>query len=489
MRSLWGSVRQVVVSAFTGRYRWLAYAGSAGIVVIVAAGLFLLLHKPGNVSHPKLSFTAPKTTPTATTKTTPPPPHHKPKPPPDTFKWRLYGYNPQRTRDFVGAASDLRPPFRRGWSLGGNATLEFPPTMYAHDLFFMDDGATVKKVDALTGKVLWEKHIGTLSAASPALDVQRRLLFVPTLSDTSSSPGNGRFAALSMKTGHVAWTKGIPDGTESQPLVSQGTVYFGDQGGHVYALNENTGAVRWTYQAAGAVKGGLALDHGILFFGDYSGHAYALRASDGHVVWDVGTSGTAYGFGSGTFYATPAVAFGRVYLGNTDGFVYSFAEKTGALAWRTGTGAYVYSSAAVADTPGLGPTVYVGSYDGHFYAFDAASGAVRWSHDDGDRISGSSTIVNNVVYYSDLDNKLTTGLNARTGAVEFTFHDGAFTPIMGDQHTLFLSGYNILYELLPRNTRSERARHQRNHARARNHQRTRHQARAHQRRSRARHGH
>ena len=298
-----------------------------------------------------MPFTTPKTTPTTTTTTTPKKPHHKSKPP-DTFKWRLYGYNPQRTRDFVGAASDLRPPFHRGWTLGGNAALEFPPTIYAHVLFFMDDSATVKKVNSVTGKVIWQKHIGTLSAASPALDVSRHLLFVPVLSDTSTSPGDGRFVAMSMKTGHVVWSRPLPDGSESQPLASQGTVYFGDQGGTVYALSERTGAVRWTYQASGAVKGGLALDHGILFFGDYSGHAYALQASTGHVVWDVGTSGTAYGFGSGTFYSTPAVAFGRVYLGNTDGFVYSFAEKTGELAWRTETGAYVYSSAAVADTPG-----------------------------------------------------------------------------------------------------------------------------------------
>lgn len=460
-RPFWGSFGRLVASAFTGRFRLLTYAASALVVVIVAGGLFVLLHKPGNVSNPTVPFTTPKTTPTTTTTTTPKKPHHKSKPP-DTFKWRLYGYNPQRTRDFVGAASDLRPPFHRGWTLGGNAALEFPPTIYAHVLFFMDDSATVKKVNSVTGKVIWQKHIGTLSAASPALDVSRRLLFVPVLSDTSTSPGDGRFVAMSMKTGHVVWSRPLPDGSESQPLASQGTVYFGDQGGTVYALSERTGAVRWTYQASGAVKGGLALDHGILFFGDYSGHAYALQASTGHVVWDVGTSGTAYGFGSGTFYSTPAVAFGRVYLGNTDGFVYSFAEKTGELAWRTETGAYVYSSAAVADTPGVGPTVYIGSYDGHFYAFDAASGAVRWSHDDGDRISGSATIVNNVVYYSDLDDKRTTGLNTRTGAVEFTFHDGAFSPIVGDPDTLFLSGYNVLYELTPKKHSSSSAHPTRN---------------------------
>ncbi len=89
-------------------------------------------------------------------------------------------------------------------------------------------------------------------------------------------------------------------------------------------------------------------------------------------------------------------------MGNTDGRVYSFAASTGQLAWATGTGAYVYASAAVDDTPGLGPTIYLGSYDGNFYAFNAKSGAIRWRHPAGGKISGSATIVGNVVYYSDL---------------------------------------------------------------------------------------
>ena len=187
-------------------------------------------------------------------------------------------------------------------------------------------------------------------------------------------PGNGRFAALSMKTGRVVWSKVIPAGTESSPIAFGNAVYFGDQSGTVYSLNATTGHLNWTYHASAAVKGGPALSNGVLYFGDYSGRAYAVNAATGHQVWAVNTNGADFGFGSGNFYSTPAVAFGRVYMGNTDGRVYSFAAKTGQLAWATGTGAYVYASAAVENTPGLGPTIYLGSYDGNFYAFDAQSG-------------------------------------------------------------------------------------------------------------------
>ena len=129
--------------------------------------------------------------------------------------------------------------------------------------------------------------------------------------------------------------------------------------------------------------------------------------------------------------------------------MYSFAADTGQLAWSTGTGAYVYSSPAVANVPGLGPTVYIGSYSGYFYAFNAQSGAVRWSHDAGGRISGSPTIVGDVVYYSNLASKTTTGLNVRTGRVAFAFAAGAFTPVIADPTAIYLVGYADLFQLLP----------------------------------------
>jgi outer membrane protein assembly factor BamB len=263
-------------------------------------------------------------------------------------------------------------------------------------------------------------------------------------------PGNGRFVALSMRNGHVVWSHPIGPGTESSPLVYGRTVYFGDQGGTVRALRARDGHTLWTYHASGAVKGGISYADGILYFGDYAGRAYALSARTGHQIWAVSTNGARFGFGSGEFYSSPAVAFGRVYMGNTDGRVYSFAAKTGQLAWATGTGAYVYSSPAVEDVKGLGPTVYLGSYDGNFYAFDARSGAIRWTHHAGGKISGSPTIVGNVVYFSDLGSKTSAGLDVRTGHQVFSFPDGAFNPVISDYGAIYLAGYTQLYQLLPK---------------------------------------
>ena len=421
-----------------GPRRMLRRALVAVAVLGVALGgtaAFILLHEPGNVSHPQVEFTTP------TTRT------HSGEPV-SNFVWGRYGYDAARTRYFAGPEG-LKPPFRIGWHFQDYADLEFPPVMAGNRLYDLDDDGSVKEIDKLTGHKIWETKVGTLAAASPALDVKQGLLFVPVLSNHGSKPGQGSFVALRMKTGKIVWRHELAAGSESSPIAWGSSVYFGDQAGHVYDLGTRDGHVRWEFSASGAVKGGPALSGNRLYFGDYAGRAYAVNATSGRRIWAVNTNGANFGFGSGNFYATPALAYGRVYLGNTDGRVYSFAQKTGQLAWATTTGAYVYASAAVATVPGLGPTVYVGSYDGNLYAFDARSGAIRWKHDSHGRISGSATVVGDVVYYSDLGTKKTTGLDTRTGKQVFFFKDGAFNGLISDPHAIYLCGSTTLYELLP----------------------------------------
>jgi outer membrane protein assembly factor BamB len=421
-------------------WRGLLAAAIVLVALAVAAVVVIVSNKPHNVSHPNLEFTNP-TTPTA------PPKKVKPKEI-DNFQWPVYGYTQSRTRVFDGAA-DLKPPLHVGWTYNDGALLEFPPVIYHKAMFLIDDDASAKGINGKTGKVIWQRKLGELAAASPVVAGKQGEVLMPTLSNHGHSPGSGSFFALSMKTGMIIWRRPVGAGSETSPIVDGRTVFYGDGAGNLYARDVINGHLDWAYHAAGAIKGGPALVGGVLYFGDYAGRAYAVRASNGHQVWATSTDGAHFGFGSGQFYTTPAVAYGRVYMGNTDGFVYSFGAANGKLAWATHTGAYVYASAAVADPKGVGPTVYVGSYDENFYAFNARSGAIRWKHAAGGRISGSATVIGNVVYYANLATKMTTGLNDATGKQVFSFKDGAFTPVIADYHAIYLIGYGEVYEMLP----------------------------------------
>ena len=93
----------------------------------------------------------------------------------------------------------------------------------------------------------------------------------------------------------------------------------------------------------------------------------------------------------------------------------------------------------------------VGSYSKRFFAFDAATGDVRWSFKANAPISGSATVIGNVVYFSTLGKRLkgtTYALDARTGRKLWTYPDGKYTPVVAEKGRLFLIGYARLYGMV-----------------------------------------
>jgi outer membrane protein assembly factor BamB len=408
----------------------------AGVLVLVLAGAALAAylyekHRTGNIYHSHAPFVPQPVAP------------ELPKKGPDRFAWPLYGYTKNHTR-FFPASTSMRPPFRTVWTHGGGALLEFPPVMFGNRIFQLGDDAVVHAINKYTGLNLWNKRIGALSASTPA--VSGNTVYATVLARAPGSQA-GRMVAMNTADGHIRWSRNLPSRAESSPLLDHGKLFFGSQNGTVYALDAHDGSVLWTYHAAGAVKASPSLSSGVLYFGDYSGELQAVRERDGHRLWASGSGGAL--LGSGTFYSTPAVVYGRVFLGNTDGRVYAYDASSGKLDWAVQTGAYVYASPAVANAPGLGPTIYLGSYDGTFYALDARSGRTDWRYDAGGRISGSATIVGRMVYFADLGTHRTTGLGISTGKVVFSMNTGSFDPVITDDHYLYLSGITGLYALAP----------------------------------------
>jgi outer membrane protein assembly factor BamB len=419
--------------------------GAAVVLAALAVGsaVFALTRPPADVSNPDVAFHD-EPTATAAPDTPAPKAGSKRADPLRNFVWAGYGYSKDR-RKYLPASTVLRPPYRRVWTYPGGVLLEFPPVMAEGKLFLLKNNGALHAIDKRTGKTAWKRKLGVLAAASPAYGNGR--IFVTLLSRGRAKPG--AVAALRAKDGKLLWSRVLPSRSESSPVFDNDRIYFGSESGNVYALRAGDGAVRWKFKASGAVKAGLALADGKLYFGDYSGRVYALRQADGSQSWSTGTSGSTFGLRSGQFYSTPAVAYGRVYVGNTDGKMYSFSSQNGKLAWTKGTGAYVYSSPAVAQVPNGKPTVYFGSYDGNFYALDARNGSVIWTHRDGGKISGGATVVGDIVYFSNIGKKDTTGLGARTGHEVFHMGRGSFNPVISDGRTIFLTGYSSLYALTP----------------------------------------
>jgi outer membrane protein assembly factor BamB len=374
------------------------------------------------------------------TDTAPTPPPPAPSPRPAAVQWPTFGFDAQRLRFLP---STLAPPFRIPWHFRAHSLVEFPPAVGYGRLYVANNAGTMFAIDAATGRLDWQYASGRCVAASPALDrgvVYEAFLNRPPCNSTRSDI-DGQLVAFDAETGKIRWRRTIGP-SESSPLVANGLVYVGDWRGNVYGFDARTGKQRWAFQTGGKVKGGVAVDGRRLYVGSYDGHVYALYARTGNEIWRA--SGQERLGSAGTFYSTPAAAYGRVYIGSTDGKVYSFSAATGALRWSHSTGGYVYGSPAVWKL-----RVLIGSYSGRFYAFDAATGDVRWQFQANGPISGSATVLGHLVYFSTL-NQRTYALDARTGKLVWSFNDGKYSPVVSDDLRVYLVGYGRIYAMVPR---------------------------------------
>jgi len=355
--------------------------------------------------------------------------------------WPMFGYEPDRR---AAAPVRLRPPFRRVWVAGGRALVEFPPAIAYGRLFYGTGGGRIYAVSARTGARAWTYDARRGIAASPAVGPYAHGTVYEALLNRFPSrakdPGDGAVVALAAGTGRVRWVSRV-GASETSPLLANGLIYVGGWNGVVYALDARTGRHMWAFRTGGAVKGGAAGGGTRIYVGSYDGHLYALDALTGRLVWRAASQPQL--LGRGTFYSTPAVAYGRVYIGSTDGKVYSFGAASGKLRWSHHTGGYVYGSLAV-----WHETVLVGSYDHDFYAFDAASGTVGWRFRANGPISGSATVIDGVVYFATLRGR-TYALDTRSGRLLWSFGEGKYAPAVADAERVYVVGYGTLYGFRP----------------------------------------
>jgi outer membrane protein assembly factor BamB len=412
--------------------KWLGAAAVVVLLAIVGAGAaFYLVRK--HESRDVSGSSTVEFVPTETVQT-------KPKEP--GVAWPTYGHDPERLRFANGIA--LAPPFRRIWTYHARSLVEFPPAVAYGRLFFANNAGVLVAIGAKNGRKAWSYDAHRCQAASPAVDrhvVYAVFLNAPPCNRAPDPRLTGEVVALSVGTGKVLWRRTIGP-SESSPAIVGASVFVGDWNGRVWALRRRTGATRWVTKLDGQVKSGVAISGNRVYVGDYSSHVYALNFKTGKVVW---TAKAQPRLGhTGTFYASPAVAYGRVYIGATDGKMYSFGATTGKLRWSQSTGGYVYSSAAV-----WRDRVFAGSYSKRFFCFDAATGRILWSFAADGPISGSPTVIAGRVYFATLK-RTTYALDARSGRRLWTFPDGKYSPVVADAKRLYLVGYAQVYGLVER---------------------------------------
>jgi len=214
--------------------------------------------------------------------------------------------------------------------------------------------------------------------------------------------------AVDTQTGKEIWRFETSGQVSGSPLVLDGRVYFGQQGGNrdFYAVDAQDGSPVWRRQVGWAWVGATASE-GNIFFGTADGDIYCLRARDGGVVWSVPTNGGVY----------PSIAIDseRAYTGSWDGHFFGLDKRTGRIVWAYNFG-----------RPDSGaPTLYDGklftvAYVGYMFAIDAAMGSEVWKRavPAGRRVNGTSSAHGGRFYSSDYIQQGRTPVGSRVLAID-----------------------------------------------------------------------
>lgn len=355
--------------------------------------------------------------------------------------WPMFGASPTRAR-FV--PSGLRPPFRLVYRIRGESLIEMPPVVSRGRVVFGTHAGSVTAAGVADGARLWQTDIGGCVASSPA--VSRGIVYVGWSGPAPCRRGKdsrGGVVALGLATGRILWRFNAGN-VESSPAIVADRLFFSGfrsrRESRVYAmrLGERRRIV-WSYPIASKVASSPALVGRTLFVSAYNRQLYSFDGWSGRLKW----STTAFAedtemrmllgvrslirrrsWSEGGYYATPAIAYGRVYLGVIDGVFSAFDSRTGVHRWSRRLAGAIYGSAAI-----WHKRVYVGTTDGTFYALSARDGRLVWKQDLGGKILGSPTVTNGRVYIA-TTNRETFVLNARTGGLDWRFADGRYSPLV-----------------------------------------------------------
>ena len=131
------------------------------------------------------------------------------------------------------------------------------PLVYDGTMYLANTGGIVQALDARTGDLIWEHHVGA-EIAPRGLALYGNMLIFQSAGEWAVRPQDARLIALDARTGETVWNVEMPDvyATNSGPIVANGlliqgmgtcTVYEDDKC-FISAYDPATGEQRWRFR-------------------------------------------------------------------------------------------------------------------------------------------------------------------------------------------------------------------------------------------------
>ena len=291
--------------------------------------------------------------------------------------WAQAGGRPSHAMHHLSADGELRRLWESEIGAGSSNRTQLitAPVIFNGRIFTMDVKATVRALDAETGKTLWRVNIaprnGNDKNLGGGLAVSNGRLFITT--------GFAEVVALNLKDGKVAWKRALNGPIRAPPTNFKGRVFVVTIANELHALNEADGQTLWTHigiaEMTGLLGGAAPAAHDSIVIGVYSsGEIFALRIENGRVIWS--DSLTAIRRSSpisalAHIRGRPVIDNGQVIVTANSGRTISIDLRTGARIWEKKVGSVNGPWVA-------GEFIYVLSGLGELLCLSRQTGSVRW---------------------------------------------------------------------------------------------------------------
>jgi outer membrane protein assembly factor BamB len=311
------------------------------------------------------------------------------------------------------------------WRFKTNRPIFSTPVVSDGVAYFGGFDSTVYALDIQTGAQKWKLKTNGEIRSNLVLNNNNNLYL---------AGGNGVLACIDKNSGKRLWSV-IFDNTalflserrydfadyyHSSPLIHNNVIYLGAGNGLMQAFKLENGELLWSFKAADIIHSTPVVVKEKLCFGSYDGNVYALNIRDGSLAWKFKSVGEQY-FPKGEFNSSPAAAGNTIFIGSRDYHTYALNINGGTGMWSKVFRAWA-PAYTVRDT-----VLYVGTSDDRLLvAYDARNGRELWKTDVKFNIFGNCAVSPNMVYVGTIWGRLL-GVDAKTGAVKWTFNTDGFT--------------------------------------------------------------
>src|SRR5688572_8238549 len=114
------------------------------------------------------------------------------------------------------------------WPMREGGTNQPAPIVYNGTMYLANTGGIVQALDARSGKLIWEHHVGS-DVAPRGLALYRNMLIFHSMARWAVSRQDAFLVALDARTGEQVWKVQMPDAyaSNSGPLIANGLIIQG----------------------------------------------------------------------------------------------------------------------------------------------------------------------------------------------------------------------------------------------------------------------